>query len=126
VVPNDFNALQRAAAADLGRKPWWIVPPHHLNYFDFDSLGRLLRRVGFILAGRTTTFPMELFLLMGEDYTSDDQLGRALHAKRKRLERALAAAGEAGAIEALYGALAGVGLGRECVVFATRDESARS
>jgi len=117
VVPNDFNALQRAAVAAAEIKPWWLAPPHHLNYFSFTSLERLLVRLGFEIAGRTTTFPMELFLLMGDDYTVNGELGRTLHAKRKRLEQALAGAGEQAALGALYDAVAATGLGRECVVW---------
>lgn len=117
VVPNDFNALQRAAVAAAGSKPWWLAPPHHLNYFSFVSLERLLVRLGFEIAGRTTTFPMELFLLMGDDYTVNGELGRSLHAKRKRFEQTMAGAGEQAALDALYDAVAAAGLGRECVVW---------
>lgn len=117
VVPNDFNALQRAAVAAAGIAPWWLAPPHHLNYFSFASLERLLVRLGFTVAGRTATFPMELFLLMGDDYTVNSELGRTLHARRKRLEQALNDAGEQASLDALYDAMAATGLGRECVVW---------
>ena len=38
VVPNDYNPFQYALRSECGYEPWWLVPPHHINYFDFDSL----------------------------------------------------------------------------------------
>ena len=29
-----------------GRDDWWVAPPHHLNYFDFESLTGLLDAAG--------------------------------------------------------------------------------
>lgn len=119
-VPNDFSPLQSAAAAS-GMTPWWVAPPHHLNYFDFDSLTRLLARLGLRAVERHTSFPMEAFLLMGDDYTSDPALGRACHNKRKRFDMALEQAGLGALRRRFYGALADLGLGREAVVIAVKD-----
>jgi len=119
-VPNDYSPFQIAARASTTRTEWWVSPKHHLNYFDFDSLSCLLERLGFDIAERMTSFPMELFLLMGEDYTSDPALGRACHAKRKRFDQALEAAGFGQTRRAFYRALAGAGIGREAAVLAIR------
>jgi SAM-dependent methyltransferase len=117
VVPNDFSEVQAAAAAALGiDQPWWVAAPDHINYFDFSSLERLLIGEGFALSGRTCNFPMELLLLMGDDYVSNPALGPACHARRKRLEAALPAELR----RALYRGFAANGLGRNCVVFARR------
>lgn len=118
-VPNDFSPLQAAAAAN-GLKPWWIAPPHHLNYFDFASLSNLLERLGFTVAERTTSFPMEAFLLMGDNYVGDAVLGRACHTKRKRFDLALENAGLRETRRAFYRALAETGIGREAVVIAVK------
>lgn len=119
-VPNDFSALQRAAAAQ-GMASWWVAPPHHLNYFDFDTLTQLLGRLGLRAVARHTSFPMEAFLLMGDDYTADPALGRACHARRKRFDLALEHAGLGQLRRSLYGALAELGVGREAVVIAVKD-----
>lgn len=119
-VPNDFSPLQLAGRAAVGARDWWVAPPHHLNYFDFSSLCGLLTRLGFIIAERTTSFPMEAFLMMGENYTTDPVLGRACHNRRKRFDFAFEAAGLKDTRRAFYRALADAGLGREAVVIAVK------
>jgi SAM-dependent methyltransferase len=79
IVPNDYNPLQKVLREQAGYKPWWVAPPHHINYFDFDSLERLLRRAGFDVVLKTATFPIEIFLLMGDNYIDNDALGRICH-----------------------------------------------
>lgn len=118
-VPNDYNALQ-AAARKSGQHPWWVVPPHHLNYFSFDSLERLLRRCGFTPVSRLTSFPMETFLLMGRNYVGDDYAGRALHAERKAFDANLQSLDPA-IRRRFYRALSDQGFGREAVVIAKKD-----
>ena len=119
-VPNDFSPLQIAARGALHTGNWWVAPPHHLNYFDFDSLAALMTRLGLKIAERTTSFPMEAFLMMGENYTSDPALGRACHNKRKRFDFAFEAAGLRETRRDFYRAMAKLGLGREAVVIATK------
>ncbi len=120
-VPNDYNAFQRALREADGYKPWWLAPPHHLNYFDFESLERLLTRQGFTVLDATATFPMELFLLMGENYVGDDAAGRACHARRKRFDLTLEKAGLGDVRRRLYRALGGAGLGREISIIARKS-----
>ncbi len=119
-VPNDFSPLQIAATKANAIEDWWIAPPHHLNYFDFASLSGLLTRLGFEVTERMTSFPMEAFLLMGDNYVGDPALGRASHNKRKRFDLALEQAGFGEARRALYRALAEAGIGREAVVIAVK------
>lgn len=119
-VPNDYNALQQALREAEGYAPWWLAPPHHLNYFDFDALARLLRRTGFTPLETTTSFPMELFLLMGETYVGDDAAGRRCHGRRVRLEQTLERARMGAVRRRLYQALAGIGLGRDATILARR------
>ena len=119
-VPNDFSPLQIAGRAQVGADDWWVAPPHHLNYFDFESLTALLARLGFEPAARTTSFPMEAFLMMGENYIGDQVLGRACHNRRKKFDLAFEAAGLTGSRRAFYRALAEAGLGREAVVIAVK------
>lgn len=115
VVPNDFNPFQAVLRDQMGFEPWWVTQ-HHINYFDFASLTGLFERSGFDVIHTAATFPIDLFLLMGDNYIGDDELGRACHAKRKTFEFNLAAAGRNDLKREMYRALAGLRLGREIVV----------
>ncbi len=119
-APNDYNPMQEALRRHLGYSPWWLAPPHHINYFSFSSLARLLRRSGFKIVSKSTTFPMEVFLLMGANYVGNDVIGRRVHGMRKELEVNLARIGAEGWLKRFYQALARLGLGRECVLLGRR------
>jgi SAM-dependent methyltransferase len=117
VVPNDFTIVQEAARVAIGtERRWWVASPDHINYFDFDSIERLLRGEGFVVHERTCNFPMELFLLLGEDYVTQPELGPRCHERRQRMEAALPVETR----RALYRSFAAAGLGRNCVVVARR------
>jgi len=115
-VPNDFTELQEAARRKLGAEPWWVAAPDHVNYFDFASLAALLTRLGFTVEWEQGDFPMELLLLLGENYVAEPGLGARWHARRRDLERALPAPLR----RRLYRALAQAGVGRNCLVLARR------
>lgn len=112
-VPNDFNELQLAAKDKLNKEPWWIAIPDHINYFDFSSLASLLESVGFEVVDSRGDFPMELFLLMGEDYVGNPDTGRKCHEKRISFELAISAQLR----RRLYQKFAEIGIGRDCLVF---------
>jgi len=118
-APNDYNGFQNSLRAN-GTRPWWLAAPHHLNYFDFDSLERLMVRSGGLLKGRMTSFPMEMFALLGDDYIADPTIGRGLHNKRKHFDQTMTPAIR----ESLYSSLATSGLGREAIVFAQKPARA--
>ncbi len=115
-VPNDYNGFQTSLRAK-GTKPWWLAAPHHLNYFSFDTLEALITRTGGLLRGRLSSFPMEMFALLGDDYIANPELGRGLHNKRKAFDQAL----DPAIRESLYASLATSGLGREAIVFAQKN-----
>jgi 2-polyprenyl-3-methyl-5-hydroxy-6-metoxy-1,4-benzoquinol methylase/RimJ/RimL family protein N-acetyltransferase len=115
-VPNDFSRLQTIAQRFLAKPPWWIAVPDHVSYFDFASLAAFLSGHGFEPFDVQADFPMELFLLLGEDYVDDPELGRACHARRVELETAIPRQER----RALYRQLARAGVGRNCLVFARR------
>jgi SAM-dependent methyltransferase len=121
VVPNDYNPFQHALRTACGFHPWWVAPPHHINYFTFESLTRLLSRQ-FEVVSTQATFPIDMFLLMGDNYVGNDALGRACHARRKAFELNLERAGLGQVRRNLYSALAKLGLGREIVMTARKND----
>ncbi len=115
-VPNDFNPLQEALVKLRGHERWWVDPREHVNYFDRDSLERLLSRRGFVMRRRLGSFPLELLALMGEDYIADPDLGPVVHGRRKALELALHEAGRSDLLAEMYAKLGEMGLGRTLTV----------
>jgi len=86
IAPNDYNPLQNMLKSKLGFEPYWVVPPEHINYFNFDSMKNLLNKLNFEILETSSTFPMEFFLLSGKNYIGNDKLGRECHEMRKRFE----------------------------------------
>ncbi len=118
IVPNDYSPLQRVLRDHLNYSPWWVSPPHHINYFDHHSLHRLLEGRGFDILHKSATFPVELFLFMGCNYVGNNSVGRMVHRQRKHMELNLAKAGCGEMKRKAYEALAFQGMGREAVVYA--------
>jgi 2-polyprenyl-3-methyl-5-hydroxy-6-metoxy-1,4-benzoquinol methylase len=117
-VPNDFSEIQSAAQKQLNKEAWWVAVPDHINYFNFQSLHSFLEKLGFEVVYSQGDFPMELFLLMGEDYVGNPEVGNQCHQKRIRFEAAIS--GELR--RQIYRALAEVGVGRNCLVLGRLGE----
>ncbi len=116
-APNDYNPFQHALREVDGFKPWWVVPTHHLNYFTPESMSRLLENTGYDIVLRENTFPIDMFLLMGDNYVGHDQMGRSCHKKRIRFEQTLHQAGLNPLKRKIYRALTELGLGREICLY---------
>ncbi|MBF0506848.1 MAG: class I SAM-dependent methyltransferase [Nitrospirae bacterium] len=117
VVPNEYNPFQIILRDKLGFQPYWLAPPHHINYFNYDSIERLLQKSGFRILQRTAMFPMDIFLLMGDNYVGNDKVGRACHAKRKRFDLFLNEPILIDFKKNIYKLMAEHGIGRESVLF---------
>jgi SAM-dependent methyltransferase len=120
VVPNDYNPFQAILRSTMDYEPWWVAPPHHINYFNPDSLCELMKRSGFDVVDFETTFPIDLFLLMGENYVGDDKVGRECHKKRMKFELNMERSGLSGLKHSLYRTFGAHGIGREIVILAKR------
>ena len=118
-APNDFSAVQLKAKA-LGHidKDFWVAPPQHLNYFDADSLPRLLGRMGFEVVGGFASFPIDWFLFHpGSNYVREPAAGKAAHQARMALDLTMAERGMA-AFLGLAEAYLACGVGRSLTVIA--------
>ena len=63
---------------------------------------------------------MEIFLLMGQNYVGNNQLGRQCHTRRKNLEMNLHRGGLGELKEEFYKMFAEKGLGREVTLIARK------
>ena len=120
VVANDYNPLQHILQDHLAYEPWWVVPPEHINYFDIGSLKQLFESSGFECVNVTTSFPLELFLLMGDNYVGNPEVGRQCHNKRKSLEFALAESSTPELKGQLSAVFCQLGLGRDIEMIVRR------
>jgi len=118
-VPNEFNSFQTAGRDTHGLDDWWVSTPAHLNYFSKDSLACLLDGTGFEVKLAEASFPLEMFLLFGECYVGDENLGRQCHQKRIAFERNLRKCGHAKLLNSFYQSLAELNLGRQITIYAT-------
>ena len=118
--PNDFSPYQELLWKHAGFAPWWVVPKHHLNYFDTASIQKLCRRMGFDILHVEASFPIEQFLLSGRNYVGNNAVGRECHKERKAFESQLLLHAKDTA-QSLYKAWAQAGIGREFVIVARRQ-----
>jgi len=122
VVPNDYNPIQQTLRTVCDFEPWWVAPPHHINYFTHNSLVKLLERIGFEIILSESTFPIDLFLLFGDNYIGNDSVGRSCHKKRKNFELNLNRAHFNDLKRKMYRSFAEAGIGREIVIFGRKLE----
>jgi 2-polyprenyl-3-methyl-5-hydroxy-6-metoxy-1,4-benzoquinol methylase len=120
-VPNDFNAFQMCGQQTHQLEQWWVAPPAHLNYFSNESLRNLLSGTGFKVALTEASFPLEMFLLFGENYVGQKGVGRSCHEKRMAFEMNLRRHGFEETLRGFYRALAQQGLGRQVTAYAVAE-----
>ncbi len=118
-VPNEFNDFQTSGRDVHGLNDWWVAPPNHLNYFSNTSLKKLLNHLNFDIKISESSFPLELFLLFGENYVKDGALGSACHKKRVKFETNLRKFGKKDVLKKFYRTLAELNLGRQVTVYST-------
>ena len=119
-VPNEFNPLQLIAQKSLGKDEWWVIPKEHLNYFNFKSLSKLLKRNGFEITLKQSTFPLEIFLLMGFDYINNSKVGLKKHHERMRFEQNMNSVQGNEFKQKLYSKFAEIGIGRRIILYAKK------
>lgn len=119
-VPNDFSPFQKIANQELDLGEWWVVPNHHLNYFNPTSLERVLKKVGYEPIRKEASFPLTMFLMMGDNYIRDGELGRICHEKRKAFDLQLSKFDNQLRRD-IYQFFAEKNIGRECIVYARKN-----
>lgn len=118
-VPNDFSALQQHLF-DSGQidRPFWVVLPDHLSYFNQLGLRNLAEATGWHVAKVIGDQPIDLNLLNpATNYVMNRTAGKGAHQTRLAQDNFLLRTASLPAVAAYYEALAGVGLGRSIVAF---------
>lgn len=116
-VPNEFNPMQLAACEIHALPQWWIAAPVHINYFTPESLKKLMQACGYEIVDMQASFPLEMFLLMGDMYVGNAELGAQCHKKRVMFEANMRKTGKTKELRELYRALAKGGFGRQIVCY---------
>jgi SAM-dependent methyltransferase len=121
ISPNDYSPLQRILRESFDFGPYWLAPPQHLSYFNFESVERLLDRLGFDVVDALGTYPMEFFLLSGRNYIGDNEVGRTCHSERKEFECSLYSHAP-NLLNNYFRYLASEGIGRQFVIVARKKD----
>jgi len=118
---NQFSEMQMAIIESSETPMWWIVPDH-IAYFDKGSLTSLVNKYGFEVKYEMSTFPMELFPLIGNDFVAQPELGKDCHKKRLSFEDKLNRSGMNHVRIHFYEALAKYGYGRGIIQISQRAD----
>lgn len=118
-VPQEWTRLQGQANEVAAVKNYWLDATH-AHYWTRATLTALLARCGFQVVDALATFPVEWWVLAGDDYTADAAVGAEWHAK---LRASQLAQPQYERLE-LARAWAEQGLGRDLIVVAKRVEDA--
>lgn len=116
-VPNEFNAFQVCGQKVNDLHQWWVVPPGHLNYFNGETLRKTLDGLGYDVRYAESSFPLEMFLVFGDNYVKDRELGRKCHERRMAFEMNLRKHGYESVLHDLYQAFAERNLGRQVIAY---------
>jgi 2-polyprenyl-3-methyl-5-hydroxy-6-metoxy-1,4-benzoquinol methylase len=116
-VPNEFNAFQVCGQKVNNLHQWWFAPPAHLNYFSGDTLKSLLSGLQYDVRYAESSFPLEMFLVFGDNYVGDRALGRQCHERRMAFEMNMRKHGFETELHQLYQALAERNLGRQVIAY---------
>ena len=120
-VPNEFNPFQLAYLKKHDILPYWIALPDHLNYFDKAGLKNLMKQTGWTIIHGESSFPMEMFLLMGDNYLKDSSIGKRSFGKVVEMEKTLREY-HPSLVSRMYSALYKCGIGRSNIVYAKINE----
>jgi len=120
-TPNEFNPLQLIADQEYHLGQWWISAPMHINYFTVSSLVKLIERAGFKVFLKESTFPLEMFILMGEQYVGNHDIGKTVHKRRVLFEKIMSKHNN-DFKRKLFQNFAELEIGREITIYAINKE----
>ena len=110
-VANDFSQIQSMALSHT-KNPWWLMPPEHHNYFNIPTIKNLMKKK-FNIKDVKVSFPLELFILMGQNYVKNKNLGKKIHQMRTLLESNIDMNGFSKFKEKIYNMFTNLKIGRQ-------------
>jgi 2-polyprenyl-3-methyl-5-hydroxy-6-metoxy-1,4-benzoquinol methylase len=117
-VPNDFSVLQTKLLHE-GKidRPFWVVKPDHISYFNLDGLQNLAAACGWEKKQAIADFPIDFNLANpSANYVMDKQTGKGAHVQRLFVDTLMHGISPA-QTNRYYEALAQLGLGRQISMF---------
>ena len=121
-VANDYNKFQKIYVEEKNVVPWWVAPPEHMNYFSVDSAESISVRNNFKLISTKTTFPIDIFLMMGMNYINIPNLGKDCHKLIMDMEKRIKNSKYRNLFEEINNAFRKIGIGRQIEITARVDK----
>lgn len=121
-VPNDFSLTQKnLLTKGFIDREFWVCPPDHLSYFNYDSLQNTLHHCGFSVRDLISDFPVDWYLFNSEsNFINDSSKGKAAHLSRVTIENMLQT-NNISDVVSFYRSLARLGSGRNLTAIAGLD-----
>ncbi|MBS4053021.1 MAG: class I SAM-dependent methyltransferase [Methylomonas sp.] len=115
-VPNDFSSLQlELLHSGCIDKPFWVVEPDHISYFNAEGLRTLCDEAGYARFKLICDYPIDLALFNDNtNYVMHPGAGKPVHKARMRVENLIHDISIDKAVT-LYEAFADLGLGRNLI-----------
>lgn len=117
-VPNDFSKVQ-LQLLEMGYvpKPYWVIPPDHISYFNSKALNSLCKTQGWLNLDLIADFPIDFFLFnIHTNYVKNSKVGKDSHLARVKIENFINNLPELKKLN-IYRVLAEAGLGRQIIGF---------
>ena len=122
-VPNDYNIIQKIGVLIAREKNHWVCIPDHINYFNFVSIKRLLKKNGFKILQQSTTFPMYISLCIGQNFVKNKLAGKKMHQFRKKFELFFENHKLGFARQFIYRFLSKLYIGRTAIIYCKKAEN---
>lgn len=120
-VPNDCSAVQQHLLENhYISKPYWIAPFEHVSYFNKEGLLAICAGAGLVCKDFMGDYPIDFSLFNKlTNFSEAKQTGKSCHQQRIAIENFLHNISPY-KTNALYRALADMGLGRQLIGFFTK------
>jgi 2-polyprenyl-3-methyl-5-hydroxy-6-metoxy-1,4-benzoquinol methylase len=117
-VPNDFSVIQNyALTKKYISRPFWVVYPDHLSYFNKEGLIALCQDAGFSCEKIMGDYPIDFNILnKNTNYIENKQVGKSCHQSRVEIENLIHEISVEKANQ-FFTALGAMGLGRSIIGF---------